>query len=51
MDDVYSYLDTVYDMKFNVPLGIGHKAGEHWSEGKEVKVQKEPPYVGPQKER
>lgn len=46
-DDVYSYLDRVYNMKFNIPLGIGHKAGEHWSEGNEIKTQKEPPYAGP----
>lgn len=33
--DVYEYLDKVYGLKFNVPLGCGIKAGSHWSEGKE----------------
>lgn len=49
--DVYRYLDTVYDMQFNFPLGIGHKAGEHWAEGEEVKMQVVPPYGGPQREQ
>lgn len=33
--DVYNYLEKVYKVKFNVPLGVGMKAGEHWGEGKE----------------
>jgi DNA polymerase I-like protein with 3'-5' exonuclease and polymerase domains len=46
-EDVYKYLDTVYNIQFNVPLGLGFKAGEHWSEGKEIKVQVDPPYTPP----
>lgn len=41
--DVYSYLDRVYDIQFNVPLGCEIVAGEHWSEGEEVKFDVEPP--------
>lgn len=33
--DVYEYLRRVYRMEFNVPLGVGMKAGEHWGEGPE----------------
>lgn len=33
--DVYGYLHKVYGLKFNVPLGVGIKAGTHWGEGKE----------------
>lgn len=33
--DVYEYLRRVYKIEFNVPLGVGMKAGEHWGEGKE----------------
>ena len=44
---VYHYLEKVYGIRFNVPLGTGFKAGEHWSEGKELKYQLEPPYPAP----
>lgn len=33
--DVYEYLRRVYKIEFNVPLGVGMKAGEHWGEGPE----------------
>ncbi len=33
--DVYVYLDRVYGLKFNVPLGIGMKVGTHWGTGDE----------------
>jgi DNA polymerase I-like protein with 3'-5' exonuclease and polymerase domains len=33
--DVYEYLEQVYHLKMNVPLGCGIKAGEFWSEGQE----------------
>jgi hypothetical protein len=33
--DVYNYLRVVYGLEFNVPLGIGMKAGTHWGTGKE----------------
>lgn len=29
---VYEYLDVVYDMQFNVPLGVGFQAGDYWGE-------------------
>lgn len=32
---VYEYLDRVYGLKFNVPLGIGVKVGTHWGVGDE----------------
>lgn len=42
---VYEYLDTVYHMQFNVPLGCGIKVGSHWGEGdKETKVDVPPPW-------
>lgn len=33
--DVYSYLQRVYRMDFDVPLGVGIKIGDHWGTGKE----------------
>lgn len=36
--DVYNYLDKVYNLQFNFPLGTGCKIGEHWSEGEEIKT-------------
>lgn len=45
---VYFYLDKVYNIQFNVPLGVGFKAGEHWSEGEEIKMQVNPPYAPPE---
>jgi len=39
---VYNYLKSVYNIIFNVPLGIGSKFGTHWSEGKEEKLNVEP---------
>ena len=35
--DTYKYLDHVYNIKFNVPLGLGIKIGPHWGEGHEEK--------------
>lgn len=32
---VYNYLEKVYGLKFNVPLGIGMKVGTHWGTGDE----------------
>jgi len=40
--DVYKYLKKVYNVDFNVPLGVGTKLGEYWSEGTEDKLQVEP---------
>lgn len=45
--DTYEYLEKVYGIEFNVPLGTGCEWGEHWSEGDEVKYQLSPPYPGP----
>lgn len=42
--DVYKYLDIVYNIKWNIPLGIGTKSGKNWGDGKEVKVNVDPPY-------
>ena len=39
--DVYNYLKMVYNIDFNVPLGIGVKIGDHWSEGEEESYQME----------
>jgi DNA polymerase I-like protein with 3'-5' exonuclease and polymerase domains len=33
--DVYNFLDRVYGMDFNVPLGVGLKIDTHWGQGKE----------------
>ncbi len=42
---VYHYLKEVYNVEFNVPLGIGVKIGEpHWGTGHEVKCVPLPPY-------
>jgi DNA polymerase-1 len=30
--DVYRYLDSVYNVQFKVPLGVGIKMGKNWSE-------------------
>jgi len=30
---VYEFLDTVYDLQFNVPLGVGYQAGDYWGGG------------------
>jgi len=37
LGDTYTYLDAVYGLEMNVPLGLGVKAGEHWGEGAERK--------------
>jgi DNA polymerase I-like protein with 3'-5' exonuclease and polymerase domains len=46
--DVYEYLDSVYDVQFSVPLGVGMVIGKHWGvplEGEdEITVQVETPY-------
>ena len=47
-EDVYKYLDVVYDVQFRVPLGVGMVIGEHWGETlegeEEVTIQVETPY-------
>jgi DNA polymerase I-like protein with 3'-5' exonuclease and polymerase domains len=47
--DVYEYLDTVYDVQFSVPLGVGMVIGQHWGvplEGEdEVTIQVETPFI------
>ena len=40
----YHYLKEVYDVEFNVPLGVGVKIGENWGKGHELKCVPLPPY-------
>ena len=40
----YHYLKEVYDVEFNVPLGIGVKIGDNWGCGHELKCVPLPPY-------
>jgi DNA polymerase I-like protein with 3'-5' exonuclease and polymerase domains len=46
-EDVYTYLDQVYRVKFSVPLGVGMVIGHHWGEPlegeDEIKIQVEVP--------
>ncbi len=42
---VYHYLKEVYNVEFNVPLGIGVKIGKYWGEGKEITCVPKAPYV------
>lgn len=42
--DVYFYLNTVYGLEFNVPLGTGIKISNHWGDTKEEETTAvEPP--------
>lgn len=41
---VYNYLNLVYNIQFNVPLGTGFKCGDHWTEGEEITKSVEPPF-------
>ena len=34
---IYDMLKSLYDVEFSVPLGVGIKVAEYWSEGKEQK--------------
>lgn len=38
-EDLVEYLDTVYSIQFNVPLGVGLKLSEFWGEGEEEKYE------------
>lgn len=40
LEDTYEYLDSVYGIKFNVPLGLGWTVGTHWGEGEEIKISR-----------
>lgn len=44
---VYEYMDKVYNVQFNVPLGTGFVSGTHWGQGDEIKRQVEPPFAPP----
>lgn len=50
LDAVYEYLEVVYGLQFNVPLGLGFTVGTHWgAKGSdcvipERKVMRMPPY-------
>ncbi len=41
---VYYYLKEVYDVEFNLPLGVGVKIGRNWGTGVEVACTPMPPY-------
>ena len=43
-DLVYHYLKEVYDIEFNVPLGVGVKIGKNWGKGDEVVCAPMPPF-------
>ena len=36
--DIYPLLERLYGIQFDVPLGVGIKAGEHWGDGDEEEV-------------
>lgn len=38
-EDIYGVLDKLYDYRFDIPLGLGFKCGEHWGEGEERKYE------------
>ncbi len=42
---VYYYLKEVYNVEFNVPLGVSCKIGSNWGTGKELKCVPRSPYV------
>lgn len=42
---VYYYLKQVYDVEFNVPLGLGVKIGDNWGTGIEYTCSPMPPYT------
>lgn len=42
---VYYYLKEVYDVEFNVPLGLGVKIGNHWGKGIEYVCSPLPPFL------
>lgn len=44
---VYDYLEIVYGIHFNIPLGTGFKAGTHWSLGEEHLYQQAPRVAPP----
>lgn len=45
--DVFRYLRSVYNIVFDVPLGVGMKIGEHWGESPdgEIKMDVENPEI------
>lgn len=45
LEDTYEFLARVYDIKFNVPLGLAITVGTHWGEGEEVKISRPNPAV------
>ena len=42
--DVYKYLNNIYHIQFDVPLGVGIKIGDHWNEAEEKKIAIPPPF-------
>ena len=45
--DVYSYLHIVYNLEFDVPLGVGLKIGKFWTEAEEEKITPPNPFLKP----
>lgn len=43
--DIYHMLESIYGIKFDVPLGVGIKHGEYWGSGGEIKVSGESPHA------
>jgi len=43
-EDLVEYLDSVYDIQFNVPLGVGLKLSDNWGKGEEEKYEYSSPY-------
>lgn len=46
-ETVYDFLEEVHGIRFNFPLGVGFKCGEHWGEGVERTTQVVPRYEPP----
>lgn len=38
--DVYQYIQQAYGVEFTVPLGVGMKLGDHWSEANSIAAEK-----------
>lgn len=47
LEGTYAYLRQVYDIDFNVPLGVAFTAGSHWGKGEEISVSRPNPNCPP----
>jgi hypothetical protein len=43
--DVYRYIDTVYNYKFSIPLGVTYNLGKYWGDGDELLYELNPEEV------